>query len=648
MRDGVFAELRPLGSVTVIGRQAGSPITALALQARSWLCEPAEEWLSADQAALLNGVVLGADSGALERETVEAFRAAGMTHILVASGTQVALVASAVVWFGRRRRWSRRYAAAIAIGSAWVYAVVAGLQAPLVRAAATAAIVLAGNLGEREAQPVNSLALSAALWLLYRPLDLHSASFLYTYAAAWGVVVPGAGLRRAALAAARGHGVPVDPPAPLEPRRPLAWMNLVLVEAIATTFGVAMALAPFTASLSAQVTPAELVTNLLAIPLAQLALVAGLPGVILAHLPGLGGPVCAALGLVIDLLRATADLGAALPGGQLAVFPPPIACCVPWLVAAAALGWLLERRWSIGNLAALGAAALFAGGCLWPASAEGRVRVAFLDVGQGDSILVQGPEGGALLQDAGRAGEGAVALRALRALRVARLELLVITHPDDDHAGGAATILHGVAVGALVVPHTHPDAGGFGRALEAAASEGVPIIVASRGARWLVGGATVTALGPPPQPITDAASRDNENGVALSIRAGAFGAVLPGDAGFAGEESMLASGYVAHTSVLAAGHHGSAGSTGDAWLQTLRPQLTVVSCGKRNAYGHPAPEALDRIAAVRSQVARTDRDGAVLIAGDVDGSFRASGWLSHRELQQSRSGPATTEESGAY
>ena len=302
---------------------------------------------------------------------------------------------------------------------------------------------------------------------------------------------------------------------------------------------------------------------------------------------------------------------------------PSWAAIAAWCAALALVPYLGGgRRWIRGTaLACLG---LAIGLSVWPwvRPSDGRLRVTFLDVGQGDSILVELPEGPRLLVDGGPAGGNRldVGERVLAPFLwnrpAARLDAVALSHPDSDHSGGLRAVLTRFRVrefwengrwisgtedtlrarGALRRLPAHPRGGAAALARVGAAHRPQPRRDASTGR---------------------AAALWTERGVAgAAARLARVSLLLTGDLGAPGEEHLLASRAPVRSLVLKVGHHGSRySSTGD-FLEATRALLAVISVGARNSFGHPTPEALGRLEAAQARIYRTDRDGAVMLETD--------------------------------
>ena len=258
--------------------------------------------------------------------------------------------------------------------------------------------------------------------------------------------------------------------------------------------------------------------------------------------------------------------------------------------------------------------------CIWSAARatlpDGTVQLVFVDVGQGDASLVVTPEGTVLI-DAGLAGSEETLYHTVRKTGKT-LSYLVITHPHDDHIGGAIYILERMEVEHIVLPKDTSDIAEYTKFLLAAEAEGAQILYADESLRFTVGEARFTCLAP----FTDTGDL-NENSVILRLDFGRFSALFTGDAGETSEDLQLARygsrrGGLLDADILKVGHHGSAGSTTEEYLAAVTPYYAVISCGEDNSYGHPASDALKRLAEAGAVVLRTDEDGTVVLTVDAE------------------------------
>lgn len=244
---------------------------------------------------------------------------------------------------------------------------------------------------------------------------------------------------------------------------------------------------------------------------------------------------------------------------------------------------------------------------------DNRLMFAAFDVGQGDGLLLRRGDR-AVVVDGGRERSPAM-LRQLRLLGIRRIELLILTHGDADHAGSAAEIIRTIPVrAALIGPGLWRDASGRS-ALQALSNSRVPTFIGARGDHVSLGDlGKVDLLGPPPDVLHSLSATDNELSLVTLWQGDGVTMLFPGDAGSTIEQELVASGDLPKVDLLVAGHHGSRSSTGNAWLQTLAPEWVVISAGRNNPYGHPSLQTLARLQRTKAKIHRTDRSGAALFS----------------------------------
>jgi competence protein ComEC len=254
-------------------------------------------------------------------------------------------------------------------------------------------------------------------------------------------------------------------------------------------------------------------------------------------------------------------------------------------------------------------------------AADGLLRVAFLDVGQGDATLVRFPGGRTLLVDAAGvpgssfdAGERVVA-PALRALGVRRLDTLVLTHADPDHVGGAASVLLRFAPGTIWEGVPVPPNLALRELAGLADAASAVWRTVQAGDADRVDGVDIRVWHPPP-PDWERQRVRNDDSVVVELRHGDVSILLTGDIEREAERSLAPRLSLAPIVVLKAPHHGSATSSTDPFIRAARPRAVVFSAGRRNPFGHPHPAVLERYRALGVEIFRTDVDGAVVVDSD--------------------------------
>jgi competence protein ComEC len=244
-----------------------------------------------------------------------------------------------------------------------------------------------------------------------------------------------------------------------------------------------------------------------------------------------------------------------------------------------------------------------------PAAASAELVLRFLDVGQGDATLIQTTGGCNVLVDAGRHDRNDV-LNHLRAAGVERLDILVGTHPHADHIGQFPQVLTAFPVDLVWMSGWQHSTLTFEHTLDAIIASDVTYDEPRAGHTVSCGDASITVIHPV-EPLTDI--HDN---LVLRVEYGVFSAMLTGDAEVKHEIEMLARGEAVAAQVLQLGHHGSRSSTSAGFLAAVAPQIAIYSAGRRNSFGHPHREVLERLEAQGIPTYGTDTFGTITIRTD--------------------------------
>ncbi len=256
------------------------------------------------------------------------------------------------------------------------------------------------------------------------------------------------------------------------------------------------------------------------------------------------------------------------------------------------------------------------------------LRVTFLDVGQGDGCVIETPSGKVVIVDGGghpgtdeRDGTdpgSRVVVPYLRSRGIGTVDLIVPTHPDDDHVQGLNAVVERCHVLAALDGGYRGTSAPYTRLIDRLHRHSIPIFIARRGQVLdLGGGARLEVLNPPDHPVLGAHSPTNDNSIVLRLVYGRSRFLLTGDAESEAEDEMLT-----HcpdrlpSDVLKVGHHGSRWSTNPPFLDAVHPSVAIVSCGAHNVYNHPHVELMDRLAARNIATFRTDKQGAITVETD--------------------------------
>jgi len=550
------------------------------------------------RAPMVDALILGRRGG-IDPDLQDRFAQSGLVHLLSISGFHVGIITAWIFLVCRALGLGRAKALMIAAVVSVAYVAFLGWPAPATRAASLAVLLALSRIRQRRVDANPLLAATCLCVLLVDPWAVLDLGGWLSVAALWG-----------------GSTFTRWTDRVLGPK--VGWRTL------GSSIGATLATAPITAASFGTVAVVGILLNFAAIPLAAVAV----PGVfasllIFPLLPDLAAALAGGAGLSLHLLELLATAGAAIPGGHL-IGAAELQTAVPWILVLAAGLWATGRRntlpetlrrWSWAAVAALWIA-LFGKSFSLSDTGPG-LALHFLDVGQGDGAVLRTPAGRWILIDAGPLSERTDAGRRVVVPFLQRhgardLTLAFVSHAHADHLGGVPSVLNRFPTSAIVEPGAPvPDQLYYGFLDEIAAHE-IPWHPGKRGQQFALDSVRFTVLHP--DPGWGGWGEDvNEDSLVLLVEYGAFQAIFAGDAGFPAEQEMRS--RLRRVDLLKVGHHGSRGSTGDEWLDSLRPKAGVVSVG-RNNYGHPAPETLSRLQRHMVQVWRTDEDGPVAVTTD--------------------------------
>lgn len=583
---------------------------ALIDRARNFVRARIRATFTPDTEALARALMLGETD--LSPEEGDRFRTSGLAHLLAVSGVHLAIAVGAAVRFARialaRIAWLTermdvaRIAAGFGVPLSWLYAEFAGGSGSARRAALMLSVSYGATAWGRRSSAPRSLLACTILASSIDPFVILDASFSLSFAATLGLMNLGSPLTHL-------FG------------RVVRWKPVAT--SLGATVAATLACIPVLATLGSSVPLAGIPLNLVAVPLGELAaLPLCLLHGVLSPLPVLERFVAQAAGGALRLVDALAAIGSRFEGFEL---PPPTPAESAALVVGSTLAlYFREKRAAL--LCVLGATVLFLG------VAEARVRappgvlrVTFLDVGQGDSAVIETPTGAVIVVDGGGlVGSPTdigkrVLLPFLKARRLRKVSLVVLSHPHPDHFGGLAAGLAG----------SHVDTvwdSGLGRkenvrgtyqlwlsSMERQRASFAPLEDIC-GAHVL-DGVRIEVLAPCPAFAADRSA--NDNSIVLRITYGDRSVLFVGDAEHEEENVLLRQHREKlRSDVLKVGHHGSRTSTSGAFLAAVSPRIAVISCGVRNRFGHPYPTTLRTLAEAGIDVLRTDRRGAVTVESD--------------------------------
>ncbi len=621
-RQGIYTTLYYPDVQFLEGGHGSKPLQWL-YSFRERMSESLAASLSEPQGAVAQALLLGL-RGNIPSSLYQDFQRSGTAHILAISGLHLAIIAGillsiSVSVFGRRRPTYFL----VALSTLWLYAILAGMSPSVMRAAIMVSVFLLGAYLGRQRTMITALAFAAALMVAISPQILWSVSFQLSFAAVTGIIF---------LAPIfQGWGARARAPN-------------ILVDSFSFTLAAILATLPLVAYYFGYVSLVGLPATFLALP--------ALPAVIvISALVGLIGlfalPLAQVIGwvgwLFLAYMTGIVGLFAALPYSSVAVGRMEIYLVLAYYILFGAALWLGRKevflsigagfRRAAGGLGSI-SHRLSARWVLFPlliiailvwvavvvAPSGGRLSVSFLDVGQGDAILITTPSGHHILVDGGPSPEQ-IMLRLGEELPYweRSIDLVVLTHPEADHVSGLVEVLRRYEVGEVLEPCFPHTAYPYDEWLDIIEEEGIERTQAQAGQRIeLGGGATIEVLNPPQEFFEGTDSDINNNGVVLRLAMGDVSFLLTADVFGDGEQYLLDQGFELRSTVLKVGHHGSDTSTGPEFLAAVSPQVAVVSVGADNRFGLPSAEVMDRLKERLGEemVYLTSEDGTISFTTD--------------------------------
>ncbi len=576
------------------------------------------------RAAMMRGLLLGDKSG-IRKAWVEDFRRTGTYHALVISGSHVTLVCGLFLLWRRVSGLGWRTVALAAAAVAWLYALMAAGDPPVMRAAAGFTLFAAGGLFYRRLALLNVTGTVAILFLAFDPDQLFDGSFQLSFLAVAALGAFAGGGARAERQEGEPGAARPDQQADESRARRLGeagleawrWAKTLFLASAAVQLSLALPMALLFHRLSVT----GLSANVLAVPFVSLAIPAGFAAAITGW--EWTGRVA---GWLLDVSRVVAAWHARFE--PLWRIPePPL-----WLAAAVAavlLAWAAARGrgWRRGaGIVYLALVCVVAAHPFPPRAARGVLELTAIDVGQGESLLLGLPDGRFALVDAGglpqhgrkRAepfdvGEEVVS-PYLWHRGIRRLEVVAVTHLHDDHAAGAPSLIRNFRPREVWTSFA-PDTALWRRIEAAARQAGSRVRVLREGDDCTMGEVQCRVLAPPGEQRWRGSAR-NEDSLVLELRYGRRTVLLTGDIVAKGEAELAEAGLLGPAEILKAPHHGGRMSATARLLAAARPAVALISAGEGNSYGLPHAQTLERLREARALVLRTDLQGPVTVRTD--------------------------------
>jgi competence protein ComEC len=588
----------------------------IAVPVKSFMLEMISTTIGGEEGEFLKGLLIGERTG-ISSETKQSFANSGVSHVLAVSGSNVAVVAAillVLLEFFHLPKFVRVVLTSVGL---LFYMLVTGSQPPVVRATVMALVFLFAGLFQEKSNPYNALGISALIILGFDARQLFDVGFQLSFVAVLSMVYlyP---IANAWIGRISENGIW---------SRAVVWtLRVCAVSAVAT-----LGTLPLTAIYFGKVSVIGILANIIVVPAVGLSVVLGFASIAAGIFSLWLAEVYAAVNqVVLWLTIEVARIAGGTSFAYVETFRFRLIDSLPFYVALMFVFHLTNkpaaRTLFICLLVALNIAILVPPSPTYAAPA-GKLRVSFIDVGQGDAALVEFPDGRTMLIDAGPlshsydAGERAVS-PFLRRRGLSTIDMLIVSHPHSDHIGGAPYVLEHFDVKRVVDSGQPIPSEVYHDYLRDVAAERCEFKSVRAGT--LLDNFTTArlyVLFPTSSFITTdtihAHPNLNNTSVVLKLCYGDISILFSGDAEKEAEEEMVSVyGDFLHSTLLKTGHHGSITSSTPEYLEAVQPSFAVMSVGINNKFHHPSPVVLGRFRSMHVAVSRTDEEGAIVFETD--------------------------------
>ena len=545
---------------------------------RMWIQDEINKQFHGETAGIVKAL-LTADRSGISYETTNSMSVTGISHTIAVSGMHVSILLSVVAMLCG---YQPRLTALLGIPVITIFVMITGATPSVCRAAVMQSLLLCAPIAKRERDDITSLACAALLLLIQNPWCIANVSFQLSFAAVAGLVLFADRLNERLLALSKKPGK----------------LARTLAGSISATIGATVLTIPLTMKYFDIVSVIAPLVNILVLwaitGIFVLGLMSCLIGSVVPAIPWIAECLC-------DYVLFVSKLGAKFP--YAAAFghnrPLMIWAAMQYILIATAVYW---KKFPVRF--AVCVSALIFTGCIgsnhynfyrepWQFTA--------LDVGQGQCLVLRNGDYITMIDCGGEDCEwaGEYAARYFHSAGITHIDAVIITHFDEDHFGGLEQFTNRIRVDRVYLPDIADD----NEAYEKLSASGIEVNYVVSEINISIGEDLIRIL-PPVMPKDYA-----NNGLCVLATAGECDILITGDLDETAERALIEACLLPDVEIFVAGHHGSRNSSSFDLLQTIRPEVTIVSAGEGNSYGHPSKETLERFSVMGTKVYRTDRQG---------------------------------------
>ncbi len=538
---------------------------------------------------ILNGILMG-EKDEIDPEIKETYKLSGIGHILSISGLHISLIGLTLFTLIRRLTGSYPVAGVLGILFLLSYSLLIGFSVSIFRATVMFLFRVGAEITGRKYDSYTAVTVAALLTVLVNPFALLGSGFYLSYLAILGLILL----------------YPLVADLPLAPLLPGVCAQVVLLGVLSYSFF--------------EIPLYSVFLNLLIIPLLSVLVGLGFIGGLLGGIEIANAPCFFITGKVLDIYELLAQKSLEIPGARIINGQPNLALVAGYyLLLAILIGagykWKFKKR--IRGLCLLTLLLLGSFGLGHHCHTEG-LKMVFLDVGQGDGTLISTPNGTNILIDGGSTSVNELAKYrlepSLKYYGIKELDYVFISHGDKDHYSGIQEMLErgkrSIPIKTLVFPEFIPPESELWEVKELAEDRDVVCLALKKGKQLETDGVRLTSLHPD-QVYED----ENAGSLVLFLEYGKRGVLFTGDVEGEGENALCDTikSLGIEVDVLKTAHHGAKGGTSEAFLETIQPQLAIISAGANNSYGHPHDETLSRLEDRGILIRQTKEEGAILL-----------------------------------
>lgn len=564
------------------------------------------------QAGIMDLMLLGKNDS-IDKTTIQYYQIAGISHILSISGLHMMIIGMGIYKFLRKICHNIRISIILSTLFICAYCALVGSNVAALRSCLMFIILLiADGLGEKY-DPWTSVTMVAAILLMDHPYQIKDVGFLLSFFAVLGMMS-------------------------LAPVMNLMWNPFYskLLEAIYTSLGATLATLPIVVWYFYQIPTYVLLVNLLIIPCSSLILGLGLFSVLVAYLSKLLAKLLAgAVYFSLQYIELCCVLVTHLPMNQIPIKRPGIISIIVYYLLMCL--WLFKNKIKLKPICGyVIVISIVIMSLFYQISERQKLKITFLDVGQGDSIVIEYSGKVFIVDGGGEVGKKSEKntgtydlLPFLKAMGITHVDGIFITHSDFDHIYGIIEIMPNITVDFIALPEVYREKQDslLEQFLESAKESNTPIYYFEQGDKYQYKELCITCLSPLKEPKYY--KNNNEISLVLLLSFKDFDALLTGDIEAEGELGLINTKQLKEIELIKVAHHGSNTSSTKEFIETLNPEVGVISVGINNFYGHPSKSVLERFEDLGTKVFCTSEHGAIFIEVKDD-TFKVSTYFTKR------------------